>query len=84
MRQGEQAWLLGGARGNHEYANIRFQRVKDEPQPKYIVKDGASKLGGIELLHVAVTHEGAYLEWTEDFRTFIPRDFFQLTWRQVP
>lgn len=80
MKQGEQAWLLGGDKGNHEYANIRYMSLKGEPA-KYIVKDGYSRLGGIELLHIAVDASGAWLTWTKGYRTYIPQAWYQCTWR---
>lgn len=80
MKQGEQAWLLGGDKGNHEYANIRYMSLKGEPA-KYIVKDGYSRLGGIELLHIAVDGDGARLTWSQGFRTLIPPGWYQVTYR---
>lgn len=84
MKQGEQAWLQAGAQGNHEYANIRYMVPKNRPEgaePEYIVKEGANRLGGVQLLHVDVRTDGAWLTWTQGYRTRIPSDWFQSTWR---
>jgi hypothetical protein len=84
MRQGEQAWLLAADGGNHEYANIRFMKPKSAPAaegPRYIVKEGANRLGGVSLEHIEVDERGAWLSWTQGYRTHIPSDYFQLTWR---
>lgn len=81
MKQGEQAWLQAGPRGNHEYANIRYMPTRDNPEPHYVVKEGANRLGGIELLHVDVRDDGAWLTWTDGYRTRIPASWYQATWR---
>ena len=74
MRQGEQAWLLTSDGGNHEFARIFYI------EGRYRLRDGNGRLGPYELLHAAIDERGAHLTWTKGRKSFIPRDWFQLTW----
>lgn len=49
--------------------------------PRYIVKAGEGRLGGIQLMHCVIGVNGADLEWSDGRRSHLPRDYFQLTWR---
>lgn len=82
MRQGEQAWLLLGQGGNHEFARaFYFDSARDDKGPRYVLRDGVGKLGAAELQHLAIERDGAFFEWSTGHRSFIPANFFQLTWK---
>lgn len=81
MKQGEQAWLLAGAEGNHEFARVFFIAPKGEDAPRYILKDGKARIGPSELVHVEVAADGATLTWSCGRKSLIPKDWYQLTWR---
>ncbi len=78
LRQGEQAWLLTGGSGKHEFARAYFCSPKPDEAPRYIVRDGSPRIAqGIELVHVSVTTQGADLEWSTGHVSHIPSDYFQ-------
>jgi len=80
MRQGEQAWLLAGREGNHEFARMYW--YDDGKGPRYIVGiGGVGRLGPSELHHAAITDEGATLTWSCGRKTLIPLGWYQLTYR---
>lgn len=79
MRQGEQAWLLSGGAGNHEFARLFY--CDDGKGLRYRVgQGGAPKLGPFELLAVDIDERGAHLSWSQGRKSLIPRDWYQLTW----
>lgn len=60
---------------------MRFVRLKDK-EPQWLVKDGTARVGaGIDIEHVAVDEKGAHLTWSKGYRSFIPQDYFQYTYR---
>lgn len=78
LRQGEQAWLLTGGSGKHEFARAYFCSPKAGDAPRYIVRDGGPRLAnGIELVHVAVTADGADFAWSSGHVSHVPGDYFQ-------
>lgn len=79
MKQGEQAWLMSGTAGNHEFARLFW--FDDGQGARYRVgQGGAPKLGIFELEHVAVDDSGAHLTWSKGMKSHLPRTWFQLTW----
>lgn len=82
MRQGEQAWLLAGKEGNHEFARMFWFDDGKGAGPRYIVgMGGISRLGPSELVGAAITDEGATLSWSCGRKTLIPLGWYQLTYR---
>lgn len=82
MKQGEQAWLLAGPDGNHEFSRVFWTTRKGADAPGYIVRDGTPRIGaGIDLTHIAADDKGAQLTWSNGLKSFIPRDWYQLTYR---
>lgn len=83
LRKDEQAWLLTSDRGHHEFDRIWFMPLPNlaHEGPRYILKAGVAKLGGIELMHCGITDKSAILEWSDGRRSEIPRSYFQMTWR---
>lgn len=83
LRKDEQAWLLTSDRGHHEFDRIWFMPLphREHEGPRYILKAGVAKLGGIELMHCGITDKSAILEWSDGRRSEIPRSYFQMTWR---
>lgn len=81
MKQGQQAWLLGSS-GNHEFSSVRFLTKAGEHEPRWIIRDGNARIGGgVDLEHVAIDDAGAHVSWSKGYKSFIPLDFFQYTWR---
>jgi hypothetical protein len=79
MRQGEQAWLLTGSRGNHEFARLFWLDDKGTG-PRYLVgQGGASRLGGSALMGCDIDERGARLSWSCGRKSLIPLDWFQYT-----
>ena len=76
MRQGEQAWLLGG-KGNNEFARVFWV----EGEGKYRVRDGFSRVGSADLHQAHVDDRGMVLEWSDGRVSHIPRDWFQFTYQ---
>lgn len=80
LRNGEQAWFFSATRGNHEFAKVRFEARKDQPLA-YNVREGRPTVGGgVDLEHVAIDAQGATLSWSTGHKSFIPKDYFQVTW----
>lgn len=83
LKQGEQAWLLAGASGNHEFARLQWFDDEKGQGPRYRVGPGGNaRLGPADLLHCAIDDHGATMEWSGDRMSFIPRDWFQVTIRR--
>lgn len=81
VRQGEQAWLLG-AQGNHEFARAFYMSPRPGEPVQYIVRDGKARVGGqSDLTHIAVDAGGATFQWSCGRTSWIPSDYFQVTYR---
>lgn len=83
VRQGEQAWFLCGAQGNHEFARLfYFDDGKNSTGPRYFVgAGGVDRLGPSRLLHVSLDADGLTLEWSCGRRSHLPRTWIQVTYR---
>jgi hypothetical protein len=81
VRQGEQAWLLAGMGGNHEFARAFYFAPKDEAAPRYILKDGKARIGPSTCIGIDVDRDGATFSWDCGRKSHIPQDYFQCTWR---
>jgi hypothetical protein len=83
LRKDEHAWLLTSDCGHHEFDRVFYMTLKgrEHEGPRYILKAGVGKLGGLELTHCAVDADGATLTWADGRRSQIPRTYFQYTWR---
>jgi hypothetical protein len=80
LRTGEQAWFLSSTQGNHEFQKVRFES-RNGAAPSYNVREGFARVGGnVDLVHLAVEADGAHLSWSTGAKSFIPKDYFQLTW----
>lgn len=85
MKQGEQAWLLTGDGGNHEYARLFWCETKRDTDagtgPRYRVGQGGdAKLGGNALISVNCDERGAHLVWSNGRQSFLPVTWYQLSW----
>lgn len=82
MKQGEQAWLLAGASGNHEFARLFYFDDGKGGGPRYRVgQGGVTKLGPSELVAVFIDAHGARLEWSCGRKSHIPPGWYQVTYR---
>ena len=81
MKQGEQAWLLTGPAGSHEFSRVYWCGTRDDATPGYRVVDGRGRLGQQVLEGVSVDERGANLTWTNGYRSHIPGSWYQLTYR---
>lgn len=82
MKQGEQAWLLTSDGGNHEFARCFWLAKSEEETPRYRVGAGGNaRLGPHTLEHVEIDARGARLSWEGGRKSWIPADWFQLTYR---
>jgi hypothetical protein len=81
MKQGEQAWLLAGSAGNHEFARMFFFDDGKGKGPHYRLREGSPRLGPSELVHVAVSATGCDLEWSCGRKSHIPPGWYQVTYR---
>lgn len=80
MKQGEHAWLLSTAGGNHEFARLFWCDAEGKGTRYRVGQGGDPKLGPHQLLHVAVDDDGARLTWSGGRKSSIPRSWFQFTW----
>lgn len=81
LRQGEQAWFLSSDAGNHEFAKVRFEKRPGADTPTYNVREGFARVGGgVDLVHAAIEADGAHLTWSTGAKSFIPKDYFQVTY----
>lgn len=81
MKSGEQAWLLAGTEGNHEFARVFFMVKRGGTKPEYIVRDNGSRVGPSFLEHLALDGNGATLSWSCGRKSQIPKDWYQVTYR---
>lgn len=81
LRTGEQAWLLTGTKGNHEFTRAFYCVPKEGEEARYIVKDGRDRLGPSNLVHIAVDADGATFSWSCGRKTLVPQDYFQVTYQ---
>lgn len=81
MKSGEQAWLLAGTEGNHEFARVFYMVRRQDTEPSYIVRDNGPRVGPSTLEHVCVDQAGATLSWSCGRKSQIPKDWYQVTYR---
>lgn len=81
MKSGEQAWLLAGSEGSTEFARVYWYTKRDKSEPEYVVRDNSNRVGQSFLWHLALDERGAQLEWSCGRRSFIPADWYQVTYR---
>lgn len=81
MKAGEQAWLLTGPQGSHEFSRLYWCGTREDATPQYRVVDGRNRVGQLTLEHVAIDQQGAWLTWSGGFKSQIPGSWYQLTWR---
>lgn len=81
MKQGEQAWLLTSDGGNHEFARVFWMAVREEEARYRVGQGGNARLGPHVLEAVDIDARGARLSWEGGRKSWIPADWFQLTYR---
>lgn len=83
MKSGEQAWLLAGSEGNHEFARVfYFADVKrGKTEADYFVQGQGSRVGPSFLEHVSIGDDGATLSWSCGRKSVIPKGWYQVTYR---
>jgi len=70
------AWLVTADKGNHEFGRVFYH------EGKYRVREGFARVGGNELLHAMVDHEGTlHLTWNFNRHSSYPREWFQMSYR---
>lgn len=82
LRKDEHAWLLTSDRGHHEFDRVFYMTLKgrEEEGPRYILKAGVAKLGGLELMGCDLDESGATLSWSDGRKSHIPRSYYQYSY----
>lgn len=74
MRTGEQGWLLTADGGSHEFSKVRYF------DGSFKLREPTARLGPAELTGMAVDEKGAHLTWSGGRHTWIPANWYQLSW----